>query len=361
MRRTGAEPDLSTRAGNQGEPNYAEGINDIQVVEVSDWHAESGGGERKTGRAVHEDTDALEEEQFIIEYNNADEEEVGEFVIEYNNAEEDGEGLVIQYNNADFQQGGLMVVDPRPAAEDWLWEEESSPRGAKGSGDASFHNPPSVAAFHKEHRVDKHPDSFERDVKETFVCDRCPSKPRYRSQKRLYSHLRRDHHDDLSGKTLRAKINPQMSSARRQSGPGKVKPKRRERKSQRRKIFFCQVCQSNCRTQNDLDAHSRRHAKKTATYPCVLCPQVYATVGGQTHLMKHYQEEHPGIVPTCPLCEKTFKGLGAFLCHHARHTVVTPFYCSQCKTYQKTERGLVVHLRIDALRNMKDASNDAAQ
>lgn len=114
-----------------------------------------------------------------------------------------------------------------------------------------------------------------------------------------------------------------------------------------KKTFFCTHCKQTLRTQVQLDAHTRRHAKHDAVFTCHLCSanKPETTEYKRCGLRRHLTEEHPGIIPRCDICNKGFKSIVAYLADQFRHVGVTPYYCAKCQIYEMTERGLNIHLK----------------
>lgn len=118
-----------------------------------------------------------------------------------------------------------------------------------------------------------------------------------------------------------------------------------------RKSYICSLCQKHCRNQLALDNHIRLHASRAAVFQCPLCSfQAPGTirkrgVKGRFGIRVHLETEHAGIVPECEICKKRFRNLDSYLNDQVRHIGVTPFYCSECRIYEMTERGLLVHTR----------------
>ncbi|XP_031652460.1 zinc finger protein 354A [Oncorhynchus kisutch] len=119
-----------------------------------------------------------------------------------------------------------------------------------------------------------------------------------------------------------------------------------------KKKFFCPLCNIYYRNQTSLDKHSRCHTSvHKLTFRCSFCSleilRKYTT-------KKHYDLEHPGRVPHCEECGKTFNSIDSFLKHQVRHLSVTPYYCYECRIYQLTQRGLTAHLRNHSLRRNQE-------
>ncbi|KAM9839215.1 uncharacterized protein ACBR49_016279 [Aulostomus maculatus] len=113
-----------------------------------------------------------------------------------------------------------------------------------------------------------------------------------------------------------------------------------------KKTFFCMSCKQACRSQIELDAHTRRHATQEAVFTCHLCTAEAEKTGYQGSkwgLRKHLEREHPGVIPHCHVCNKSFKSLPSYLADQFRHVGVSPYFCAKCKIYEMTERGLKVH------------------
>ncbi|KAK2859856.1 hypothetical protein Q5P01_004476 [Channa striata] len=116
-----------------------------------------------------------------------------------------------------------------------------------------------------------------------------------------------------------------------------------------KKTFFCTYCKKTVRTQIQLDAHTRRHANQGAVFTCLLCPanktESRGFRGSKNGLKRHLENEHPGVVPRCDICNRGFKSLVTYLADQFRHVGVSPYYCAKCQIYEMTERGLSVHIK----------------
>lgn len=125
--------------------------------------------------------------------------------------------------------------------------------------------------------------------------------------------------------------------------------KQRHWKGQRKR-FVCGLCQKHCRNQCALDNHIRKHASRAAVFQCPLCsfqaPGKIRKRGvkGRFSIRVHLETQHAGIIPNCEICKKSFKNLNSYLNDQVRHIGITPFYCSECRIYEMTERGLLVHM-----------------
>ncbi|XP_044031967.1 zinc finger protein 350 [Siniperca chuatsi] len=134
-----------------------------------------------------------------------------------------------------------------------------------------------------------------------------------------------------------------------------------------KKTFFCTSCQQTVRTQIELDAHTRRHANQDAVFTCLLCS---AEAGNKTEtektgfegsrwgLRRHLENEHPGVIPRCDICNKGFKSLVSYLADQFRHVGVSPYYCAKCQIYEMTERGLSIHTKNHNKKKMKQESGE---
>ncbi|XP_034023901.1 zinc finger and SCAN domain-containing protein 21-like [Thalassophryne amazonica] len=120
------------------------------------------------------------------------------------------------------------------------------------------------------------------------------------------------------------------------------------------KTFFCTKCKKSVRSQIEFDAHTRRHAKRDAVFTCTLCASETGSKtetgppgfkGSKVGLKRHLEREHPGVIPRCHICNKSFKSLLRYLDDQFRHVGVSPYYCAECKIYELTERGLSVHMK----------------
>ncbi|XP_060949995.1 zinc finger and BTB domain-containing protein 24 [Limanda limanda] len=122
---------------------------------------------------------------------------------------------------------------------------------------------------------------------------------------------------------------------------------------ERKKKFSCTSCKRAVHSRTELDAHTRRHAKQGAVYTCSLCPEATDTEPGaetpgfkgtRSGLKRHLEEEHPGAIPRCNICDRRFKTILSYLDDQFRHVGVSPFHCAQCQIYEMTERGLSAHI-----------------
>ncbi|KAF3703843.1 Telomere zinc finger-associated protein [Channa argus] len=116
-----------------------------------------------------------------------------------------------------------------------------------------------------------------------------------------------------------------------------------------KKTFFCTYCKKTVRTQIQLDAHTRRHANQGAVFTCLLCSasttESTGFKGSRNGLKRHLENEHPGVVPRCDICNRGFKSLVTYLADQFRHVGVSPYHCAKCQIYEMTERGLSVHIK----------------
>lgn len=116
-----------------------------------------------------------------------------------------------------------------------------------------------------------------------------------------------------------------------------------------KKTFFCTSCKQTVRSQIELDTHTKRHANKDAVFTCHLCladvENKTGYKGTRWGLKKHLVKEHPGIIPRCNICNKSFKSLVSYLADQFRHVGVSPYYCGRCQIYEMTERGLSIHIK----------------
>lgn len=114
-----------------------------------------------------------------------------------------------------------------------------------------------------------------------------------------------------------------------------------------KKMHFCRSCQQTVRSQLQLDTHTRRHAKQEAVFTCSLCSadKQEGFRGSKWGLRVHLSKEHPGVVPHCHICNKSFRTLTSYLSDQFRHVGTTPYYCAKCQIFEMTERGLSIHMR----------------
>lgn len=129
-----------------------------------------------------------------------------------------------------------------------------------------------------------------------------------------------------------------------------------------KKTFFCTTCQQTVRSQIELDAHTKRHANQDAVFACHLCsPEAENKTGfkgTKLGLKQHLEKQHPGVVPRCDICNKSFKLLSSYLADQFRHVGKSPYYCAKCQIYEMTERGLIIHKKNhDKKRQQESAGN----
>ncbi|XP_074550052.1 uncharacterized protein LOC141807755 isoform X2 [Halichoeres trimaculatus] len=317
-----------------GNPNWeaAGGMDGITVVRIDDSHiAEEQSHDRtkvREGAAPYHDMEyALPEEEGVGE-----EEEEGVYVIEYSNPEEEGQSYqftmsvdrslparkpamthpsVRESTKAPLPVPQVMPKVQRPqrprVEPKWRLKEEEDVKKEEVLSNKCVLE-----------LGENYSDAMRNDGK-TLVCSMCPPPGRYfKRASGLAVHLKQMHY--------------------------------REGK----KTYFCTWCKQNVRTQIELDAHTKRHANQDAVYTCFLCASETESKpeaerrsfkGSRWALKNHMTKEHPGIVPDCHICHKSFKLLTSYLADQFRHVGVTPYHCARCQIYEITERGLSVHIK----------------
>lgn len=132
-----------------------------------------------------------------------------------------------------------------------------------------------------------------------------------------------------------------------------------------KKTFFCTSCKKPVRTQIELDAHTKRHANQDAVFTCHLCSaetenkteeEKTGFKGSRLGLKTHLEKKHPGVIPRCDICNKSFRSLVSYLADQFRHVGVSPYYCAKCQIYEMTERGLNIHIRNHDKKKKKQES-----
>lgn len=133
-----------------------------------------------------------------------------------------------------------------------------------------------------------------------------------------------------------------------------------------KKTFFCTYCQQKVRTQIELDAHTKRHANHEAVFTCHLCTEHKTEAdntgykGSRMGLKSHLEKKHPGVIPHCNVCNKTFRTLMSYLADQFRHLGKSPYYCAKCQIYEMTERGLSVHIKNHNKRKKEEQEAEVA-
>lgn len=264
-------------------------MDDVQVVRIGDTQmAEEqchSEGKWKDGGAEDLITPKKEEE----------EEEDNVFVIEYSNPEEDGESYKFTMSvDRSLPARGPVTRRPR--------------RGRKQVRGQEVLSNQSVLELEQE----EDDGVVEAGVDQRLVCTLCPPPGRlFKRGSGLAIHMKEIH------------------------------------QWVEKKTFFCTTCKQTLRSQVELDAHTKRHAHRDATFTCHLCSAESGQgfSGSRLGLKSHLQKEHPGVVPRCSICDKGFKSLASYLADQFRHVGRSPYYCAQCQIYEMTERGLSVHIR----------------
>ncbi|XP_071402170.1 zinc finger protein 449 [Centroberyx affinis] len=344
----GTRPSSSATVENRNWDSLG-GMDQITVVRIDDSHiaglqAQLGEKGKDEGAGVScyevEYSMPMEEEREMCTATEIDEEEEeGVYVIEYSNPEEEGESyqfkMSVDKQLPTKQQMKRPVsgehfrtpLDQRTGSKDERKQRKNLNRKKEAASfscslcGAVFHSSESLSQHEAEHSDDTDP------KKASLVCTLCPPPGRrFKKMSGFAVHLKLMHYKEG------------------------------------RKNFFCTMCKKPVRSQFDLDAHTRRHANQEAVFECVLCrlaPPGDSETGRQGYrgtkwgLRKHLEAEHPGVIPRCDICDKSFKTVPSYLSDQFRHVGVSPFYCSKCKIYEMTERGLLVHLRNHNLKEEK--------
>ncbi|XP_031735290.1 zinc finger protein 350-like [Anarrhichthys ocellatus] len=305
----------SIRPGN-GSWGAAGGMDQITVVRIDDTHIAEERSVKATAAACYE-----VEYSMPTEEEEAEEEEDGVYVIEYSNPEEEGESYQF-----------MMSVDRSlPALKHPAVSENAT---------APPLPPSPLAKLSQRPRQKRKPTAEEearrRKQQQQFVSNKCVLE------------LGEDYRDAMDMSSDREQLvctlcPPPGRSFKRASGLA-VHLKHMHLLEGNKK-FFCTTCKQPVRTQIELDAHTKRHANQSAVFSCLLCPETAGYRGSRQGLRRHLEQEHPGVVPRCHVCNKGFTSLVSYLADQFRHVGVSPYFCARCQIYEMTERGLNVHIR----------------
>ncbi|XP_037311662.2 oocyte zinc finger protein XlCOF7.1 isoform X1 [Pungitius pungitius] len=298
----------------------AAGMDQITVVMIDDTHIaqeQTHNGGRGKAVCYEMELSVPPEEEEVGE--EEEEEEGGVYVIEYSNPEEEGESyqFSMSVDRLPARKPALKhpAAAPSPATVSRRPRQKRKPRAAEEArrrrrGGGQQEAEPLVSNKCVLELGEDHPVNLTSDGR-PLVCTLCP--PPGRSFKRA------------SGLAVHLKLLHLLEG---------------------KKTFFCATCKQKLRTQVELDAHTKRHANQNAVFSCVLCPPAEGGFGGSKWgLKRHLQQQHPGVVPRCDICNKGFTSLASYLADQFRHVGVSPFFCTRCRIYEMTERGLHVHIR----------------
>lgn len=320
LRQTSSEhlATASSVVSGNGDWDGAGGMDQITVVRIDDTHIAGeqshAGGKLKDGAAeFYELYSVPAEEEVVLE----EEEDDDVFVIEYSNPEEEGESYKFR-----------MSVDKKTiTGEPVVRERVRTPRPARLKRrlmrDEEVLSSKSVLELGENysHMMETSPGPDKR-----LVCSLCPPPGRFfKRGAGLAAHLKQLHH---------------------------VAEKKR---------FFCTTCRQTVRSQVELDAHTKRHAHQDAVFTCQLCPPEAGFKGTKLGLKQHLEKEHPGVVPRCDICNKSFKLLSSYLADQFRHVGKSPYFCAKCQIYEMTERGLTIHKKNDDKKTQREAGDDLLQ
>ncbi|KAM6908337.1 uncharacterized protein PEZ65_016625 isoform 1-T2 [Lycodopsis pacificus] len=317
----GKSSSSSVRPGN-GSWGAAGGMDQITVVRIDDTHiAEERSLKATAAAACYEveysmPTEDEEEEE---------EEEDGVYVIEYSNPEEEGEGY----------QFTMSVDRSLPALK--------RPAVSENATAPPLPLPPSPLAKLSQRPKHKRKPTAEEEARrrrrkqqQHFVSNKCVLELGEVYQDAMGMSLD-------SGQLVCTLCPPPGRSFKRASGLA-VHLKHMHLQEGNKK-FFCTTCKQPVRTQIELDAHTKRHANQGAVFSCLLCPETAGYRGPRKGLRRHLEQEHPGVIPRCHVCNKGFSSLVSYLADQFRHVGVSPYFCARCQIYEMTERGLSVHIR----------------
>ncbi|XP_033965019.1 myoneurin isoform X1 [Pseudochaenichthys georgianus] len=282
-------------------------LDQITVVRIDDTH-------------IAEDKDSVacyDVEYSIPTEEEANDEDDGVYVIEYSNPEEEGESYQFTMS-VDQPLPTKKQIVTHAAARESVMSKPSRPQRLRRKRDLEEEvvSNKCLLELGEDYRDIMRMNSD----KEQLVCKLCPPPGRFfKKAAGLTVHLRHTH--QFGGRT-----------------------------------FFCTTCQRSVRTQSDLDSHTKRHANQEAVFTCLLCKAQEGKAGytgAKFGLKRHLEQEHPGVVPRCDICNKGFLSLTSYLADQFRHVGVSPYYCARCQIYEMTERGLSVHIRNDNMREKK--------
>ncbi|XP_054479150.1 zinc finger and BTB domain-containing protein 47-like [Anoplopoma fimbria] len=326
--------------------SVASGMDQITVVRIDDTHIEEQSHDGGKGKAA---AAACYEMEYSVPAEEEEEEEVGEeeedgvYVIEYSNPEEEGESYQF-----------TMSVDRS------LPDKKTTLKHPTVSENARTPSPAKPSQRPRQKR--KLAAVVEEDEEEE-------EEVRKKQQQHLLSNkcvleLGEDYRDAMGmnsgsdrGQLVCTLCPPPGRSFKRASGLAVHLKHMHLLESN--KTFFCTSCQQTVRTQIELDAHTRRHANQSAVFTCLLCPKdetgdqvgtadlkgTSGYKGSKRGLRNHLEQEHPGVVPRCDICNKGFQSLASYLADQFRHVGRSPYFCTRCQIYEMTKRGLTVHIR----------------
>ncbi|KAK6293070.1 hypothetical protein J4Q44_G00365710 [Coregonus suidteri] len=340
-----------------------------------------------------------EVELFVIENSNPEEEEWREYVV----GEEEEEGWRMEEGGEMWVKKGRRKKLPGPQW--WRWEQErkkteedewkmiaerareeererqkgqtveEEEKKRKKKRVAGFRCPQCTNTFQSRSELMEHKTGCCNGEKYTCPVPLCPK--HYTTKRSLRTHIRFHRVKDDKKKKKALETIQKAQGAQEQKTKAydaylKAQKARETREQQKKaydayltaqvqqnqyqpshkKTFFCPLCNIYYRNQTSLDKHSRCHTSvHKLTFRCSFCSldilRKYTT-------KKHYDTEHPGRVPHCEECGKTFNSIDSFLKHQVRHLSVTPYYCYECRIYQLTQRGLTAHLRNHSLRRNQE-------
>ncbi|XP_034006011.1 myoneurin isoform X1 [Trematomus bernacchii] len=284
-------------------------LDQITVVRIDDTHI----AEDKNSAACYDVEYSIPAEE------EANDEDDGVYVIEYSNPEEEGESYQFTMS-VDRPLPTKKQIVTHAAARESVMSKPSRPQRLRQKRKMDIEEEVVSNKCLLELGEDYRDIMRTNSDKEQLVCKLCPPPGRFfKKPAGLAVHLKHTH--QFGGKT-----------------------------------FFCTTCQRSVRTQLDLDSHTKRHANQEAVFTCLLCKAQEGKAGytgAKLGLRRHLEQEHPGVVPRCDICNKGFLSLTSYLADQFRHVGVSPYYCARCQIYEMTERGLSVHIRNDNLREKK--------
>ena len=284
-------------------------LDQITVVRIDDTHI----AEDKDSAACYDVEYSIPAEE------EANDEDDGVYVIEYSNPEEEGESYQFTMS-VDRPLPTKKQIVTHAATRESVMSKPSRPQRLRQKRKMDIEEEVVSNKCLLELGEDYRDIMRTNSDKEQLVCKLCPPPGRFfKKPAGLAVHLKHTH--QFGGKT-----------------------------------FFCTTCQRSVRTQLDLDSHTKRHANQEAVFTCLLCKAQEGKAGytgAKLRLRRHLEQEHPGVVPRCDICNKGFLSLTSYLADQFRHVGVSPYYCARCQIYEMTERGLSVHIRNDNLREKK--------
>ncbi|XP_055334237.1 telomere zinc finger-associated protein-like [Paramacrobiotus metropolitanus] len=108
--------------------------------------------------------------------------------------------------------------------------------------------------------------------------------------------------------------------------------------------FECQECGVKLRSQNQLDVHTRTHAKRLYKFRCLYCALQFES--GIAHSKHNLTHQRDGVYP-CPLCPRTFPRYKPFRTHYQRqHDVKSVLICEICQAVFRRRDRLRAHMRL---------------